>query len=305
MTPTSSAALQTAALPFILPWKGLVQGLDVVSLGPAPEGWKRLLAGQGIALRESSRDAVPQGCRVASGFDRLDGLTESDLAAWAKAALEALTPGGILVLGGTEPEMAPAGQAALSALRAAHLLEAEGFARTRVLSPAAPFYAVVVQAPARGAAFDVFSPVFLATPPPAESTALARSEAALHQRLQQLEHHLQRRADRTEADLRDQLQRAEARLNDQAQEIEGLRATIAALQRLTRRRGLRKLAHKIKQARRKDKEAAALPPAPASTPPAAALPAPTEHTTPPPANPTPLSARETALRAQLFDSGNA
>ena len=189
MTPTSSAALQTAALPFILPWKGLVQGLDVVSLGPAPEGWKRLLAGQGIALRESSRDAVPQGYQVASGFDRLDGLTESDLAAWAKAALEALTPGGILVLGGTEPEMAPAGQAALSALRAAHLLEAEGFARTRVLSPAAPFYAVVVQAPARGAAFDVFSPVFLATPPPAESTALARSEAALHQRLQQLEHH--------------------------------------------------------------------------------------------------------------------
>lgn len=299
MTPASCPPLHTAALPFVLPWKARVQDLDVVSLGPAPEGWKRLLIGQGIGLRETTADRLPQGCRVASGFDRLDGLTETAFATWAEAALTALAPGGILVLGGTEPQMAPAGQPALSAARAAHLLEAAGFARARVLPPAPPFYALVAQAPARGAAFDVFTPVFLGTPTPAESTPEAQAARARRQ----LEEQLEARARQAEADLRDRLQRAEARLQDQAAEIDGLRATIAELQRLTRRRGLRKLAHKIKQARRKGKEAPALPPTP--TPSAApAGPAATGQATPPPADPAPLSAREAALRAALFDKGN-
>lgn len=302
MSSIDSTPLQTAALPFILPWKGRDPALEVVSLGAAPEGWERLLGGQGIASRGGAGE-VPAGCRVAAGFDRLDSLTETTLATWAEAALAAFDPGGILVLGGTLPGAAPAGRAALSPQRAAHLLKAAGFARCRILGPAEPLYAVVAQAPALGAAFDVFSPVFLATPPPSGTTPAAEAEAALGQRLRQLENDLRARADRAEATLHDRLHRAETRLEDQAAEITRLQDRIVELQRLTRRRGLRKLAHRIKEARRKGRDLAA----PEDTPPplqaAAPSSAPSPAAPPRTANPAPLSDRERAVEARLFGTG--
>jgi hypothetical protein len=277
MSLTDVTPLHTAALPFILPWVGLVPHLEIVVLDPTPRGWARLLAGQGIVIKKVANDTLPEGCKVATGFDCLDGMTDTRLTVWAKSALAAFAPGGILVMGGTQPEAASAGQAALSPARAAYLLEAVGFARVQILPPAGPRYAVVAQVAAQGGKFDIFSPAFLSAPPLPDIVE-------------------RQRVARVEADLMHHMRVVEERLKAQTDEIEQMRITLAELQRRVRPRRLSRLARKIKQTWRIDRgdQAQIIAVSPEIE---------ERENLPRLANPLPLSAREHALLARLENYG--
>ena len=300
-----NAALHAAALPFVTPWKTLDPALEVVTLDPAEDSWRHLLAGQGIALR-TVRDSLPQGCAVATGFGLLDRMDGDGLGQWAARAQGALRPGGILVLGqdGSRP------QTGLAPETVAALLAAAGFARCRVIRPAAPGgdtslaaalddtqdFAVVAQKAAWGRKFDVFSPVFARSARDPRQDRLRAAEAALHHRIDDGLHRAQSvlhdRITHAEADLRARLEAAEAALAEQ-------RVLLAEMQRLTRRRGLRKLVHRLKQKWRGKPDPAPVPAAlPDPVPQAAAPVAPAAA---PAGDPVPLSPREAALRRRLRD----
>ncbi|KIN70143.1 hypothetical protein Z945_3746 [Sulfitobacter noctilucae] len=333
MNPVTPLAVQSAVLPFVRVWQALDPGFEVLSLESPPDGWKQLLTGQGIALREGAGAAgnIPPDTAVVSGFAVLDAHDAQSLESWARKALSALRPGGLMVLGGCNPDPLRASQRGLLPVAAEQALSAAGYARVCVIRPdinlgenslsAALFggseaYAVVAQAPAFGKDFDVFSPVFLevssATPRAllrrAEDALLGRinhAEARLHDRITHVDTTFQERLQHSETALREQLEHAENALQDRQADIEHLRQIIAELQRLTRRRGLRKLVHRFKQKRQiQDPDLdlpapeTAPPPAPVVPPDFAAPPVPAQPG--PTADPVPLSPRETRLRARLF-----
>lgn len=312
MISADATALYSAALPFVMPWQTLEPHLEVISLDGVEPAWERLLAGQGIDLRQGS-DQVPEDCTVAAGFDKLDGLTPQTFKPWAATAVLALRPGGLLVLGGIDPQSGLGG-GGLAPAEAARILLAAGFARVRLLYPplhpedtsllsalngSGERYAVVAQTAATGKAFDIFSTVFATAPLHPQQDRLRRAEAALH-------HQMHHNTHQVETNLRQRLDQAETALHEQRLEIAGMHAALAEMTRLTRRRGLRKLVYQLKQkwrARRPEKTP------PAVQPDQTALPADTyQPTVPsgqelarPSADPMPLSAREAAVRHQLFD----
>ncbi len=348
MTPDATLAVQSAVLPFARVWKTLDPALQVVSLESPQESWRQLLAGQGIGLSE---DTVPpsQEAAVLTGFGMLDTHDADTLESWAAETLPMLRPGGLLVLGGANPEHPQSGHRGLFPAAAVRALRQAGFARVRVIRPGPPAgdtslssafhggsetYAVVAQTEAFGKAFDVFSPVFLDASATSPQDNLRRAEDALqgrihhatslNARITEIETALRARLEHSENSLRDsfqaaekalqdRLQRAEDTLQDQRDEIAGLHETIDRLKSLTRRRGLRKLVHRIKlkwRGHREEpvplREAPAVKRAPPPAPSETALPAavtPVATSPAPSADPVPLSPREAALAARLFGPG--
>lgn len=311
MISADATALYSAALPFVMPWKTLEPHLEVVSLDGVEPAWERLLAGQDIGLRQGS-DQVPRDCMVATGFDKLDGLTPQTFRPWAAAAVLALRPGGLLVLGGGDPQSSLRGDGGLAPAEAARILRAAGFARVRLLHPplhpedtsllsalhgAGERYAVVAQTAATGKAFDIFSAVFATAPLQPQQDRLRRAEASLH-------HQMHHSIHQVEANLRQRLDQAETALHAQRLEIAVLHAALAEVTRLTRRRGLRKLIYRLKQKwrdRRPESTPSDILSDQATTPEGAHQP--TAPAGQPPSDPVPLSAREADVRHKLFDSG--
>lgn len=321
MTLAATLAVQSAALPFVQVWKGLDPALEVVSLETPQNGWKQLLAGQGIGLREGA-DQIPQATAVATGFDRLDTHTAETLESWAVEARRTLRPGGLLVLGGANPEHPQSGHQGLFPAAAVRALSQAGFARVCLIRPVltpgdtslssalyggCEAYAAVAQTQAFGKAFDVFSPVFLETSTASPTDSLRRAEEAFLGRIGHVEAILNVRITDTENAALERLRHTETTLQNQHEEIARLHETIGALTHLTRRRGLRKLVHRIKQKWRTPSvpppDAPQIVTAPSPAPAAATpepVPAPIFWKPAPPADPVPLSPREADLRARLF-----
>lgn len=325
MTSADVMALKSAALPFVMPWKDLDPHFEVVSLDAATEGWNILLAGQGIRLRSGSDD-VPEGCSVATGFERLDALTPDALGIWASKVVHAFRPGGLLVLGGTNPEHNETCKDGLFAAEAAQIIKKSGFARVRVIHPASTSddtslfsalygmgskYVIIAQTQAYGKPFDVFSTVFADTPTFSAEDRFRYAEAALHHRIEHGQASLHDRVTHAEAALHDRITHAEVVLHDQSCEITELHAAIARLEHATRRRGLRKLAHKLRQkwrARRRTDDVHPLSSATVADSSTTAAPdqgvVPTtelgRETSIHPSDPVPLSSREITIYTRLF-----
>lgn len=323
MTRDATLAVQSAVLPFARVWKTLDPALQVVSLESPQESWRQLLAGQGIGLSE---DTVPpsQEAAVLTGFGVLDTHDADTLESWAAETVPMLRPGGLLVLGGANPEHPRFGHRGLFPAAAVRALRRAGFARVCVIRPGPPpedtglsaalyggseAYAVVAQTEAFGKAFDIFSPVFLDASARSPQDNLRRAEDALLGRIHHAEARLSARVAQIETALTDQ-RRETGNLRE---DIARLREKNAELTRLTRRRGLRKLVQRIKLKWRGRRAEQPPPPdlpqkmtaqSPASSEPAAApaapLSAPVARTAAPPADPVPLSPREAALAARLF-----
>jgi hypothetical protein len=308
MTSADAIAVQNATLPFVMPWKDLDPHFNVVSLDAATQGWDMLLAGQGISLR-TGMDQVPKDCSVATGFDILDTLTPKALGTWASKAEQAFRPGGLLVLGGINPEHPETRKGALFPTEVAQILKESGFARVRVIQPlltpddASLFsalygmsqeYAVVAQTDAYGKAFDVFSSAFAEASVSPTKERIKQAEA----RIKQAEAALHDRIRHDETALHDRIHRAEAALHDQSQEITELRLRLI---RATRRRGLRKLVYQLKQYWRARRQAQPLPSTSADEVQLSAKPAPpVREIHIPPVDPVPLSSREDTIRTRLF-----
>lgn len=312
MTSADAVAVQNATLPFVMPWKDLDPHFNVVSLDAATQGWDMLLAGQGVTLR-TGIDQVPKDCSVATGFDILDTLTPKALGIWASKAEQAFRPGGLLVLGGSNPEHPETRKGALFPTEVAQILKKSGFARVRVIQPLlisddtrlfsalcgmSQKYAIVAQTEAYGKAFDVFSSAFAETSVSPTKERIKRAEAALHDRIKQAEAALHDRVQHAETALHDRIHRAEAALHDQRQEITELRLRLI---RATRRRGLRKLVYQLKQHWRARRQAQPLPATSADEAQLSARPAPpVREIHIPPVDPVPLSSREVTIRTRLF-----
>ncbi|KIN69846.1 hypothetical protein Z946_212 [Sulfitobacter noctilucicola] len=330
--------MHAAALPFVMPWKTLAPALEVVSVDPASDVlWARLLEGQGIPLKTGS-GPLPQDCAVITGFGRLESGTPHTLASFVAQATQALRPGGLLVLGRAPRHQMQDGDTGITPADAIRILKDAGFARLRMIHPAPPppddtgFCAtmdsrdtclIVAQTQAYGKAFDVFSPVFCTTPvapEPDYMVHLKQAQAAWHDRLHHVESSLQDRInvlnDRLSHSTQEMQHTLEERIRAateaQAADIAELRGTITRLERLTRRRGLRKLFYKLKQkARAKSAQAAPsgmqsdvqlqdVPP-PAQT--VQAIDTPVHEVDMHPADPVPLSPREAQMQDRLFGTG--
>jgi hypothetical protein len=318
MTSKDAMVVQGAILPFVMPWQGLDPNFEVVSLDVGPQEWATLLAGQGIGLRIGS-DLVPKDCSVATGFDTLNTMTPQALGTWASEVVQVFRPGGLLVLGGTNPDHPESRNKGLFPTEVVQILKKSGFARVRVIQPISSseeaslfsalypnskIYAVVAQTEAYGKAFDVFSAAFSDAPVFPLQDCFRHAEAALNHRI----HRSEAAALRVCAEhitLRARAEHVEAILQDQRHEITQLRAVLARLQRTTRRRGLRKLIHKVKQKWHASHQPNVPLPsfphkvdAPLSVHP---LPTPPVHQVPTQsANPAPLSSCETAIHERLF-----
>jgi len=289
VTSSERAALCGAVLPFLLPWKQLDPSLKVADLGKTGTDWKMLLGGQGVEV-SADVTGVPDGAAVVTGFSHLDTVPLQDLPLWLERARSAMRPGGVLILGGSNPEHPEVSQELPLPGQMVRVFRDAGFARVREIFPSpiaesgspsleavfygiSPVYAVVAQAPARGGRFDLFSPAFAADPGPDRRELLQRYQAWLERALWERAHE--------DANLR--------------AEIEALRAELA---RATRRRGLRKFVYKLKQRRLARR-------AMSQERPAQSAPAPEREVAVAPVDPVPLSPRELALRDRLAGSGSA
>lgn len=342
MTSTNldSLAVQSTVLPLILPWLDIDPNLQVISLDPTPNGWDTLLKAQGIALRNGIDDDMGD-CSVITGFDALDALDEAGVERLAADLLRRLKPGGILVLGGHNPEHPTLGAAGLLPARAADTINRTGFARSRVLIPALTpgdkslsaalcgmgrRYAIAAQVPAQGKAFDIFSFAFAAAAAHSVPQRLRAAEAHLQTRITDGDSRLEARLVSAETALQAQVNILTSQLQEHATELsrktaeieqlsEDLQSLHRKLVRATRRRGMRKLAYDIRKTFKRTADAlTSAPQDTPDTPPSApaqtqADPQSGETVSPPqagsvPRDPTPLSPRDIGLRARLFGPQN-
>ena len=232
-------ALEDAITPFISPWSCLVKDvrLHVLDQGSQLVGRHFEEKLQGFRI---SNDMVPQPSHIVLGLTSLNQTSAETIANLATDITTKMEAGGILALGGPNPEHPEIHDDGLHPEVAAEVLRKAGFARVRVLRPSTnhtePGYlttlyamgrycAVIAQKPATGIDFDVFSPAFakhLCADPKAR---VYEAQAALINRIESENSLLKNKIGKIE---------------------EELHVMQRALNRATRRRGLRKLAYTLK-----------------------------------------------------------
>lgn len=232
-------ALEEVIAPFITPWRALTTNVELYILDQESE-----LVGQHFGEKFQQlhihTDMAPPAYHVAVGLCSLNRTSSEELANWAAQVATKLEPGGIMALGGHNPEHPEIHSNGIHPEVAAEALISAGFARVRVLRTSQPQaspryltalysmgrrYCIIAQKPATGLKFDVFSSVFSKRVPESPKKRLYAAEAAFI-------HHLEHE---------------NAQLKMEIEEIKrDMHAMQRTLNRATRRRGLRKLAYILK-----------------------------------------------------------
>jgi ribosomal protein S6 len=232
-------ALEEVIAPFITPWRELTANVGLYILDQESELIGQHFEEKYQQLHIHTGVASPAH-HVALGLCSLNRTSSEELANWAAQVATKLEPGGIMALGGHNPEHPEIHSNGIHPEAAAEALINAGFARVRVLrtsrSQTSPRYltalysmgrrySIIAQKPATGLKFDVFSPVFSKRVPESPKERLYAAEATF---IHRLEHE-------------------NAQLKIEIEEIKkNMHAMQHTLSRATRRRGLRKLAYILK-----------------------------------------------------------
>lgn len=296
-------------------WAVEAPGGLVLELGMGTDHWARNLRSLGLTHRVCSLADLPDNLTSqAVAVTAIGRGMDSNLKSALPQIAQAVRPGGLVLVSGPHPAERQGSDWAQAFMDAAR---STGFVRSIVLrlngtvpptgpierlrtamTGLSPDVAVLTQKPGPIPLMQRFYPIFAAPPGRDRIEALAAYDAHQTERSAQMS-----RMEAQMASAQAQMANVQAQINNLVEQNTELQAQIvslrAALARATRRRGLRRLAEKLRTARRNRR--AAPPPPPPAPPPPAPLPKASPLKALPLAqfDPVPLSPREERIRAAI------